>query len=101
MRTTVRHFPAALIACIGTTATLIIFFLATPSGLAAQSADTAGKAPDAAQTLRGHQGALLQISVVDPEDKPIERQALDPAAQRFAGYDQLAVDGRQCADSLL
>ncbi len=76
MRSTVRHFPATLIASIGTAAALIIFSLAAPAGLVAQDADATSKAPDPAQTLRGHQGALLQISVVNADGKPIERQAL-------------------------
>jgi hypothetical protein len=48
MRTAVRHFSAPLITALGTAATLIIFFLAAQSRLAAQSTDTASKAPDPA-----------------------------------------------------
>jgi tetratricopeptide (TPR) repeat protein len=47
-----------------------------PAISAAQSSDTAAKAPDPSETLKGHQGTTLRISVVDDDGKPLERQAL-------------------------
>jgi tetratricopeptide (TPR) repeat protein len=41
-----------------------------------QNLDPQQKAPDPAQTLLGHQGAAVRITVVDAHDAPLARQAL-------------------------
>lgn len=75
MRAKPRHFFGSI-----TSSTAIKFFcvllLAAPANLLAQSAGPASKLPDASEAAKAPIGAALRVTVVDPDGKPLEREAL-------------------------
>ena len=75
MRAKPHHFLRSI-----TSRTAIQFFcallVAAPANLLAQSASPPSKLPDASETAKAHIGAALRVTVVDPDGKPIAREAL-------------------------
>ena len=57
-------------------AALSALCLLIPVDLVAQRSDPATKPPDPSQTLKGHEGAELRITVLTADGKPLDRQAL-------------------------
>jgi tetratricopeptide (TPR) repeat protein len=87
---------------------LLAFALLTASFLPAvspaQASDSRAKAPDPAETLKGHQGTTLRISVVDDEGKPLERQALIKLHSRLqdtTNWQTTAANSQTAFDDLL
>jgi tetratricopeptide (TPR) repeat protein len=75
-----------------------------PAVSPAQASDSRTKALDPAETLKGHQGTALRISVVDDEGKPLERQALVKLHSRLqdtTNWQTTAVNSQSVFDDLL
>jgi tetratricopeptide (TPR) repeat protein len=53
-----------------------VLLLAAPVTILAQSAGPTSKLPDASETTKAHFGTALRVSILDPDGKPIGRQAL-------------------------
>ncbi len=53
-----------------------VLLLTVPANLLAQSGGPANRLPDASEPAKAPVGAALRVTVVDPDGKPIARQAL-------------------------